>query len=294
MRRYGIWLATGLVVVVNLVILGGVAWNRSGQPEARMLLSERELRLSGGGTENNGLSLHLVWRHQGDAVQDWFDQKHLEAVGFDCSRVPDSPAAERNYHKQLPRRAYLVLEFDGSLHQRWKEKQLARYRELETATGGSESEKKNREWELKQIKRQLVEESRLFLVDLGKDPRQLRQRYPGTDRYLILPALVKLQIEHATSDQQRLKQKQRLTGYVERILVSRIHLPRDLGVELRRLTSGSGKITPYRDEYGWPYTPADFTKKQPLRYQVDLAVGKRYEPWIRSVQMMSPAVPVKE
>lgn len=294
MRRYGIWLAVSLVVVINLVILGGVAWNRSGQPEARMLLSERELRLSGGGTENSGLSLHLVWRHQGDAVQDWFDQKHLEAVGFDCSPVPDSPAAERYYRKQLPHRAYLVLELEGAAWQRWKEKQHARYRELETATGGTESEKKNRGWELKQISRQLEEESHLFAVDVGRDPKLLRQQYADTAHYLILPALVRLQMEYRAADQQQSKQRHKLTGYVERILVSQIHLPRDLSVELRRLTSGSGKIAPYRDEYGWPYTPADSTKKQPLRYQVDLAVGKRYEPWIRSVQVMPPAAPVKE
>lgn len=293
MRRYGIWLATGLVVLVNLVILGGVAWNRSGQPEARMVLSERELRLAGGGTENSGLSLRLAWRHQGDAVQDWFDQKHLEAVGFDCSRVPDNPAAERYYRKQLPRRAYLVLEFEGPAWQRWKEKQNARYRELEAATGGTESEKKSREWELKQISRRLVEESRLFMVDVGSDPKSLRQKYFDTGHYLILPALVRLQMEHRTADQQQSKQRHKLTGYVERVLVSQVHLPRDLGAELRLATKGSGKIVPYQDDNGWSYS-ADTSKVKKLRYQVDLAVGKRYEPWVRSVQVMPSPASIKQ
>ena len=293
MRRYGIWLAVGLVVVVNLVILGGVAWNRSGQPEARMLLSERELRLAGGGTENSGLSLHLAWRHQGDAVQDWFDQKHLEAVGYDCSRVPDTPAAERYYRKQLPHRAYLVLEFEGNLYRRWKEKLNARYRELETVTGGTESEKKNREWELKQISLQLVEESRLFAMDVGSDPKLLRQKYTDTAHYLILPALVRLQMEYRTTDQQQSKQRHKLTGYVERVLVSQIHLPRDLGAEVRLATKGSGKIVPYQDDNGWSYAP-EATKKKTVHYQIDLAVGKRYEPWVRSVQVMPSSPTVKE
>lgn len=294
MRRYGIWLAVGLVVVVNLVILGGVAWNRSGQPEARMLLSERELRLSGGGTENSGLLLHLVWRHYQDDAQEWFNQQRLESVGFDCSKIPDNPAAERYYRKQLPRRAYLVLEFEGAAWRSWKDQQEARYRKLENTTGGTDSEQKNRAWELKQIRQRLTDESRLFVVEVGKEPQQLRQRYPDTGHYLILPALVRLHLGLVKDDKQQAKLQPKLTGSVERVLVSRIHLPRDLGGELRRLTSGSGKIAPYRDEYGWPYATTDSTKKKPLRYQVDLAVGKRYEPWIRSVQVMPQAVPVKE
>lgn len=293
MRRYGIWLATGLVVLVNLVILGGVAWNRSGQPEARMVLSERELRLAGGGTENSGLSLRLAWRHQSDATQDWFDQKHLEAVGYDCSRDTDSPAAERYYRKQLPHRAYLVLEFEGPVWQRWKEKQHARYRELEAATGGTESEKKNRDWELKQISRQLEEESHLFAVDVGSSPKLLRQKYADTAHYLILPALVRLQVEHRAADQAQSKQKLKLSGYVERVLVSQIHLPRDLGTQLRLATKDSGNITPYQDDNGWSYAP-EATKKKTVHYQIDLAVGKRYEPWVKSVQVMPSPASIKQ
>lgn len=65
MRRPGYLLAAALVVVVNGIVLAGVAYNRTGVPTARMVLTARELPVASSyfphNSEDTGLSLHIRW-----------------------------------------------------------------------------------------------------------------------------------------------------------------------------------------------------------------------------------------
>ena len=61
MRRYGPWLAAALVVLSNLAAWRAAALNRSGEPEAVLVLTERELRLPVRQAENTALTLSLVF-----------------------------------------------------------------------------------------------------------------------------------------------------------------------------------------------------------------------------------------
>src|SRR5262249_34231893 len=82
-----------IVVVVNALMLAGAAVNRSGEPEARVRLTERELRLATPGDRDSGreLILDAVDQRVDAAVADaavsegtrWFDAQKLRAVGFD-------------------------------------------------------------------------------------------------------------------------------------------------------------------------------------------------------------------
>ena len=52
-----------LLVLINIIVLSGVAYNRSGDPAALIWLTERELKMSYRSyEENSGLSLCLDWR----------------------------------------------------------------------------------------------------------------------------------------------------------------------------------------------------------------------------------------
>src|SRR5215472_6318591 len=95
-RRFGA--SAGLIVLTNVIVCIGVAYNRGGEPEAEIALTERELPLSYAAfrsEENTELALHLRWQspaHRWHALVlaprpevDWFDQAKLEAVGYDCS-----------------------------------------------------------------------------------------------------------------------------------------------------------------------------------------------------------------
>ena len=47
MKKYGLIAAIALIVLTNVVVLAGVAYNRSGEPDATVTLTERELNLAG-------------------------------------------------------------------------------------------------------------------------------------------------------------------------------------------------------------------------------------------------------
>ena len=115
MRRYGPWLAAALVVGSNLAAWGVAALNRRGEPEAVLVLTERECRLPARQTENTALTLALVFeppRQRGTSLRapGWFDRAKLEAIGFDCSRPVTAEHAEY-YRTRPPRAAFAALEY---------------------------------------------------------------------------------------------------------------------------------------------------------------------------------------
>ena len=60
--KHSLIAGVGLIVVVNAIVLGGVAYNRSSEPESALRLSERELAapMRGyGNKENSGIALAL-------------------------------------------------------------------------------------------------------------------------------------------------------------------------------------------------------------------------------------------
>ena len=105
----------------NLAAWGVAALNRSGEPEAVLVLTERELRLPARQAENTALTLALVferWRERGDgrrcASAGWFDRAKLESIGFDCSRPVTAEHADY-YRTRPPRATYAALEYEGAL-----------------------------------------------------------------------------------------------------------------------------------------------------------------------------------
>jgi hypothetical protein len=153
MRRHGPWLAAALVVLSNLAAWGAAALNRSGEPEAVLVLTERELRLPAKQAENTALALRLVferWRDRGDTVTreaEWFDRAKLESIGFDC-RLPPTPENAEYYRTRVPRSTFAALEY-----------------------GESPSN-----------------DSHLALIDVDNDPGALRTRHPDRRRVVIVEA----------------------------------------------------------------------------------------------------------
>jgi hypothetical protein len=153
MRRYGPWLAAALVVVSNVAAWRVAALNRSGEPEAVLVLTERELQLPAKQAENTALSLRLVfdrWRERGDTVvreAGWFDRAKLQSIGFDCRRAVTAESADY-YRTRPPRTTFAALEF---------------------GEGASL-------------------DSRLSVVDVDNDAAALRQRHPDRRRVAIVEA----------------------------------------------------------------------------------------------------------
>ena len=91
-----------VVLAANAVALIGAARNRWSTPDAVMELSEQELRLESGGTENSGMSLGIGWVWQ--SAYEWLQPPVLADLGF---RLPGSDT------RILPRPGYIAVELNA-------------------------------------------------------------------------------------------------------------------------------------------------------------------------------------
>ena len=97
--------AIGILVLSNAFVLAHVAMNRTGEPDAEMQLTARELQYYGSRSDESSVILMLRWQNTapeyppGTGLEDpgWFDQKKLEELGFDLSVPASSPKAARFY-----------------------------------------------------------------------------------------------------------------------------------------------------------------------------------------------------
>jgi len=264
MTRKGFLWALGVVLVANGFVLAGVAYNRSGTPNARLVLSARELpaawRDYGNNRENTGISLSLAWQQSEPAV---LTRSKLESLGFRLPRTKEERGSPR-YKHLLDRKAYAVFEFNGEA---WaallKEKQAHLAKSLVEAK--SDNERKNFQ---KSYDRFEKTASRLVLVDAGRDPTALRARYADGGKYLIAKVQVSVYpYFHDSADRsEQYDVQSRLV-----ILPGTIYVPR----QFHALIESSDKR--WR---GWAFNPEN---AEVPGYQVTLAYGQRYEPWVEGV-----------
>jgi hypothetical protein len=273
MKRRGLMIALALIVLVNIIVLAGVNYNRTGEPDATVTLTERELHLVSSKKENSGVSLKLELQAEPDKPGEgsyWFDRKKLEEVGFDCSKSMDASDASDYYDRVLPRKTYVVLEYEGTAWKLWQAGREKQLRALEAKVAEGREERKTLDTGRKRFKWELEGGSRLFAVDAGNDPARLRQRYTDRTRYVITPALVRLNLLRVDAAEKQ--RKPVLVGYVREILTDEIHVPRD-----RQGILASLKPAEYYSFYD------DRKDNFAPRYTVKLTYGRRYEPWVEQV-----------
>ena len=270
-------LAAGVVLIAltNAIALGGVAWNRSGEPESVLKLSQREFLTPHGlglDREGGGLQLSVSWRVlsvDSDAAfywnfqgaPEWLDEAKLAALGFDVSPPPVERRSAWRYDRQLPREALVVLELDGPAYQKALER--ARERAAKEAAKGAETGKTGPGSPAQQaaqfLKNEETANSRLFAVDAGPDAQSLRAKYPDRTRYAILMGKVR------SSYQSRRGKEVRWTGYIDGIQNAQVNVP----LEFRKAIEHAPRSFP----------PAGVASSGPP-FEVTVAFGKRFEPWI--------------
>ena len=249
------WLALSVVLLSNAVALGGVWYNRSGEPEAQLLLSERELQSVYGGwlrDEDDGvLRLQLSWQRPGDGWQlPWLDEAKLRELGF-------SATDERALNRQAAREAWLVLELDGSLYRRQVEQaRQALVAAQAESNAKPESEVLRQERDDRQRRLYFVEQqtSRLMLVDAGVDAQVLRQRWPDRQRQVLLAGSIEPYRHGAEAGY----------GATIRLENDRLSVPHAYR-ELAR---------------GWERS----YEQTGFKAQIEVAFGRRHEPWVLSIR----------
>jgi hypothetical protein len=259
------------IVLTNAAALGGAWWNRTGEAESRLALSQRELRppWRGADRENSGLALALSWRvavpgergdgrwrgseFSGGGAPDWLDKAKMERLGFDVSKA--SGAFRRN-DRTLARGVLLVLELDGEAYQRSLEgarRQLAEEEAALAAMPDGNEKKARLKNAADRLAREEKENSRLFVVDAGRDLAELRAGYPDRARYAIVRGQVRPSWSGERGDGP-------LRGYVSAVDIAGINVP----YALRPLLSES---------------PA------PWKFTAGVAFGRRLEPWIAQLRV---------
>lgn len=249
------WLGLGVVLLSNAVALGGVWYNRSGEPEAQLMLSERELQRASGGwlrDEDDGvLRLQLSWQRPGDGWQlPWLDEAKLHELGF-------SATDEYALNRQPAREVWWVLELDGPLYRSQVEqaRQALSLAEAELQDK-PESTVLQQERDDRQRRLQFVEQqaSRLMLVDAGVDEKVLRQRWPDRRRQVLLAGRIEPYRHGAEA------------GY---------------GATIRLENDRLSVPFAYRElARGWERS----YEQTGFKAQVEVAFGRRHEPWVLSIR----------
>jgi uncharacterized protein DUF4824 len=279
-RMHTLAAGMALVALTNAVALGGVAWNRSGAPESELKLSQRELWDVYGGRydrESGGSELMLRWRvlsqeyppgyydsHSG--ALEWLDEAKLAALGFDVSKQLDPARESRRYRRLLPREALIVLELDGPASQKALERARERLaQETAKESAGKDKKDMNRvKMAAEALKHEETSSSRLFAVDAGPDAAALRAKYPDRGRYAIVRGKIRAYPPAAGAREK----DRRWRGYLESLDSPRINLPLEFreaaGLAMRAL-------------------PAPGRVAAGTRFEVTVAFGKRFEPWVTAV-----------
>lgn len=264
-----------LIALTNAIALGGVAYNRSGEPESVLKLTQRELsqpRGFGPDREDGEPQLSVRWRVLGvdpnvtfyayfHGTPEWLDEAKLASLGFDVSPPPAERRAAWRYDRQLPKEALVVLELDGPAYQ--KALEHARERAAKEAAKGAETGKTGPGTPAQQaaefLRNEETTNSRLFAIDVGRDAQALRAKYPDRTRYAIVKGKVRLSYQAGRGKEAK------WTGNIEVIESARVNVP----LEFRKAIESAPRSIP----------PAGAAGGGPA-FEVTVAFGKRFEPWI--------------
>lgn len=268
-----------LVVLTNAVALSGVAYNRSGEPQATLRLTERELQIpywSWPDNDNSGIDLRLRWRvhdtyadeennaRYWDRTGAWLTGEKLRSLGFDVSTAVtefevDSRATEPS------RDVFLVVEYDGAAYQGVLEHCRKRLQRAIAETGTSVAQEPP-EARVRAAKERLDgeerSESRLFVIDASLDAAALRARYPERDKYAIVRGRIELVFGTLS--------KSSVLGRVAGLEIESIRVP----------YAHRSIVEPFVEGGSYADTPND------PRFAATVSFGQRFEPWIVDLKKM--------
>lgn len=275
-------LIAGVVIILlsNTVALSGVYYNRSGEPDSTVTLTERELRPPyywQHSKENSGLALRLNWRVLEPDTKEsylyrsysanWFDEKKLAEIGFDVDEEKQKSEDRQSDRRILPREALLVLEYDGESFkiavERAERKVQRRKRKLKRNPQEEEfaDDLKTAKEDLKQLKES---GSRLYVIDASPDQEVLRKKYPDRSKYIITKGQVRMWLNY-----DKKKDETTASGYVSELNVNRINISKRHRPTIDPLLADKKNRYSYYDK--------------PPRYAVKVSWGKRLEPWLQEI-----------
>jgi hypothetical protein len=235
--------------IVSAAMLLAACFNRLGSPESVLKLSEREVALSSDGveqSENSALSLRLLWRVESPGSNaaltnapslqrvPWITRQKLEELKVALSRDVGSYTWAS---------VLLVLELNGPAYERALAGSCA------PAGATVDKEACGRE----------EMQSRLYVVNAGRNLKDLRNMYPDRAHYAIVHGFLKIALDAATGE---------VAGYVDGLNIETIRCSESL----RSNTESAA---------------GDTLRRRILvkhSYNAVVAFGRRLEPWVLSME----------
>lgn len=275
----GMFVGLVLVVASNASALALIYYNRSGEPDARLTLSQRELQLpyyfSRFDRENSGIAFKLNWRVLNNGIEyashwsnpQWLNENKLKELGFDTGLAGDKRNAYNRYRRMLPHEAYVVLEYNGPVYQA-RLKYLEKQYQLQLKLADESPNDKYYANQVIHAKNNLENEqnrfSHLFAVDAGVDKTVLRNKYPNRSMYLITTGEIRIQLNRAGNDRPA-----QLAGRIQYLNVDSINAPFRIRKKIERYMESNARLD-----------------RQKLKYKIVVTYGKRLEPWIENLSIV--------
>jgi hypothetical protein len=276
-----------LILLTNAIALGGVTYNRGGQPTSTLVLTEREIGVSYRGRwfdeDNSGIDLALHWRvlpkqDESSSVRYYSWNNELHWLDDEAKRQLGYAAPERTAYDQgtrgwdpREREAFVVLEYDGNAHRLALDlarKNLEHERALANANPDEKEIQERFRAAQEQMRREESQESRLFVVDVGVDPDELRARYPDRSRYAVVPARLDAYLSGPPHDR-------RVVVRVVELSVETISVP-------HAFRKAVEPFLPDVPTYSYPY------ERRAPRFAVAVNWGRRFEPWVVEFRPLEP------
>ncbi|MDD5057457.1 MAG: DUF4824 family protein [Sideroxydans sp.] len=261
-----------IILLTNAVALGGAAYNRSGEAESRLQLTQRELghSYSYAGREDSGIALSLNWRFDQPEQAEfnyalyagrwgmpvWLDRAKLAQLGFGVEKLSASPESGQSYLDHETREVLLVLELDGAAWQKYLlrlSNQVDERRKLLAAAPDSKELQDKLKSAEDSFRHEQKTGSRLFVVDAGLELASLRASYPDRSRYAIVRGLIRLGSMYVNKQTV-------IGGYITELHSDQINVPLDFR---QAFDNGSS-------------------------FQATVAFGQRLEPWLESASKIEP------
>jgi hypothetical protein len=283
-RWRAFWTGAALILATNAVVLGGVAYNRSGQPDSMLRLTQRELPAQytwRSSSENSGLALRIAWRavwREGNEAQQiiantygqgispqWLDEAKLAALGFDLESLRHPVDRERR-DRMPSKEVFLVLELDGPAY-----RQLLDQTRQYAASAADRLRRIPDDKQLQQaariaeefLNREEHDNSRLVVIDAGLDREAVRAAHPDRDRHAIVRGRIQPDAADSTHKPR---------GHIVGLSVDEVNVPASF-----RAAVGEGRPI-------WEQAPASSA----ARYDLTVQFGKRLEPWITAASKTGP------
>lgn len=271
--------STLFLVLTNVAVLSGIAYNRSDNPASGITLTERELTITeyySDTNENSGTALMLNWKSLNDDSitgkyyyyrdrPQWLNDEKLEAIGFDLDDIIKNKIRKnkRKYNYDLlSSDVIFVVEYNDAAYRQdvaTTEKKLNRLEDKAIKFPDDSELTKKLALQREKLVRMKLSETRLYIIDAGHDKQELEKKYTDRNKYLLMRGELKI----SWFDE-------KIVGSIRNLFIRRIHVPLPYSKQLSELTNG----VMYHIYGGPPIAP---------RYQVMLKLGKRLEPWIESV-----------